>query len=124
MGGWILAGAICGVFLLFAGWAWLIARRTRPRRVRRPMHSKIMLVILIGGIFAVYALVADSELRQTTLDEEIMDGPSAEAFERGDTVRVVEFVVEPPGVEHKLMIEPTHRVPTYWKGHTSSHCGC
>ncbi len=44
----------------------------------------------------------------------IPDGPTAEAFASGDTVRAVEFIVAHPGVEHEVMIGPMHHIPTYW----------
>lgn len=109
---WILAGATLGVFLLFAGGAWIVARRTPRRRARRSIHRKMWFLIACGVVFASYAFWADSGIRRTTLHEVILDGAPSEAFAKGDVTRVVEFSVEHPGVDHDLMIGPGYRPPT------------
>jgi len=109
---WILAAVILGAFLLFAGGAWLVARRTPRRRERRPIHLKMAFLIVCGVAFAGYALWVDSGQRRTTLHEVILDGAPAEDFVDGEAVRRIEFVVEHPHVEHDLMIGPMHHTPT------------
>lgn len=110
---WLLAAATLGLFLLFAAGAWLVARGTRRRRERRSIHQKMTFLIVLGVVFAAYALWVDSGQRRTTLHEVLLDGTPASAVAQGDVVRVVSFIVEHPGIEHELLIGPTHYTPTW-----------
>jgi|GEM_PF-2997347 hypothetical protein len=112
MASWILAAVILGTFLLFAGGAWLVAIKTPQKRQRRSIQWKIVFLSGCGIALSAFAFWTDRGLRQSTLHEVILDGASNDAFSDGDTVRVIEFAVEHPGVEHKLSIGPMHRTPT------------
>ena len=111
MTSWILAALTLAVFLLAAGAAWWAARRG-PLRQRRSTYWKMWLLVACGVVFSSYAFWADSQLRQTTLHEVILDGADAEMPPGGQVVRQVEFVVAHPQVEHDLMICPMYRGPT------------
>src|SRR5690606_13198185 len=110
---WILAGATLGVFLLFAGGAWLVARQTPRRRERRTIHLQIWFRLACGVARTSCAFWADSGLRRTTPYEVLLDGAPADAFDAGDVIRVIEFSVEHPSDEHDLMTGPMHRPPTF-----------
>src|SRR5690606_38321515 len=91
---------------------WPVAKRTPRRREQRSIHLKMWFLVACGVVFAGYAFWADSGLRRTTLHEVILDGAPAEEFDDGQVIRVVEFSIEHPGVEHDLMIGPMYLPPT------------
>lgn len=112
MNSWILAIVTLGVFLLAAGGAWLVARRTPRRRQRRTIQWKMWFLVACGVVLGWYAFWADSGLRKTTLHEVILDGAPAGGSVDGEVAHRITFSVEHPDVEHDLMIGPMFRPPT------------
>jgi len=76
-------------------------------------YGKASFFAVFGVIFAAYAWWNQRACSGPDCMKRFLDGAAADAFQAGDVVRVTKFVVEHPGVEHKLMIGPMHHAPIW-----------